>query len=72
LQTSGLRVTADCEVPVQVDGELIGRAREVVFGNEGPGHLRVVAPEEPIGSRFAEAVKVIVSWTKWKPLEVRA
>jgi len=50
----------------------MGRAREVNFGNEAPGRLRVIAPEEPIGSRFAEAVKAIVSWTKWKPLELKA
>lgn len=72
LQASGLRVIADREVPIQVDGELMGRAREVNFGNEAPGRLRVIAPEEPIGSRFAEAVKAIVSWTKWKPVELKA
>lgn len=72
LQASGLQVIADREVPVQVDGELMGRAREVVFGNGEPGRLRVIGPEEPIGGRFVEAVKAIVSWTKWKPLEVRA
>jgi YegS/Rv2252/BmrU family lipid kinase len=72
LQAHALRVTADREVPVQVDGELIGRAAEVVFGNQDPGRLRVLAPAEPIGSRFAEAVKAMVSWTKWKPLEQKA
>jgi hypothetical protein len=44
----------------------------VRFGNEAPGRLRVVAPEEPIGGRFAEAVKAIAAWTKWKPLELKA
>lgn len=69
LQAHSLCVTADREVPVQVDGELAGRWREVKFGNEAPGRLRVIAPEEPIGSRFVEAVKAMVSWTKWKPVE---
>jgi diacylglycerol kinase (ATP) len=72
LQAGGLRVLADREVPVQVDGELMGRAREVVFGAEEPGRLRVLAPEEPIGSRFVEALKVLVPWAKRKPLELKA
>ena len=69
LQAHSLRVTADREVPVQVDGELAGRWQEVKFGNEDPGRLRVIAPEEPIGSRFVETMKAMVSWTKWKPVE---
>lgn len=72
LQTPGLLVTADREVPVQVDGELMGRCMKVEFGNEDPGRLRVIAPAEPVGSRFAEAVKAMVSWTKWKPVEQKA
>lgn len=72
LQAHALRVTADREVPVQVDGELMGRCSEVIFGNKDPGRLRVLAPEEPIGSRFAEAVKAMVSWTKKKPAEQKA
>lgn len=69
LQTHSLRVIADREVPVQVDGELAGRWTEVKFTNNDPGRLRVIAPAEPIGSRFAEAVKGMISWTKWKPVE---
>lgn len=72
LQAGGLRVVADREVPVQVDGELMGRAREVVFGALEPGRLRVLAPEEPIGGRFAEAIKALVPWSKRKPMESRA
>ncbi len=72
LQAHSLTVTADREVPVQVDGELAGRWKEVKFGNEDPGRLRVIAPEEPIGSRFAESVKAMVAWTKWKPVEQKA
>ncbi|MCW1885965.1 diacylglycerol kinase family lipid kinase [Luteolibacter flavescens] len=72
LQAHSLRVTADREVPVQVDGELVGRCREVAFGNQDPGRLRVLAPEEPIGSRFVEAVKSMVSWTKWKPQDQKS
>ncbi len=72
LQARSIRVAADREVPLQVDGELAGRAREVVIGDENPGRLRVVAPEEPIGSRFVEAMKAMVSWTKKKPQELKA
>lgn len=72
LQAHALKVTADREVPVQVDGELAGRWTEVKFGNEDPGRLRVIAPAEPIGSRFAESVKAMVAWTKWKPVEQKA
>ncbi len=72
MQARSIRVTADREVPLQVDGELAGRAREVVIGDENPGRLRVVAPEEPIGSRFVEAMKAMVSWTKKKPQEIKA
>jgi diacylglycerol kinase (ATP) len=72
MQAHSLLVTADREVPVQVDGELVGRCKEVAFGNKDPGRLKVLAPEEPIGSRFVEAVKAMVSWTKWKPVEQKA
>ena len=72
LQAHALTVTADREVPVQVDGELAGRWNTVEFGNKDPGRLRVLAPAEPIGSRFAEAVKAMVAWTKWKPVEQKA
>jgi YegS/Rv2252/BmrU family lipid kinase len=72
LQSPSIRVLADREVPVQVDGELSGRAREVIIGDENPDSLRVIAPEEPKGSRFVEVVKSIVTWPKRKPLEQRA
>lgn len=71
-QARGIQVAADREVPLQVDGELIGRARDVIIGGERPGRLRVLAPSEPIGSRFAEAMKSMVGWTKRKPQEIRA
>lgn len=72
LQAHSLKVTADRDVPVQVDGELAGRWKQVIFGNPDPGRLRVLAPAEPIGSRFVEAVKAMVSWTKKRPAEPKA
>ncbi|HVJ45259.1 MAG TPA: diacylglycerol kinase family protein [Luteolibacter sp.] len=59
-------VRANREVPVEVDGELLGRYDEVKFA-AGSRKLRVIAPETPEGSRFAEAVKALVQWTRRPP-----
>lgn len=68
-QADGFTVRAEREVPVQVDGELLGRAREVRFA-EIPQRLRVIAPEEPQGSRFVEVMKaVMMPWPK-RPVEL--
>jgi diacylglycerol kinase family enzyme len=68
-QADGFTVRAEREVPVQVDGELLGRAREVRFV-EIPQRLRVIAPEEPQGSRFVEVMKaVMMPWPK-RPVEL--
>lgn len=69
LQTGSLRVKADREVPLEVDGEFVGRTDAVDFRPAERGLLRVLAPREPIGSRFEEAVKAITAWTKkpWGP-----
>ena len=64
IQAESLRVTADREVPLEVDGELIGRTNEVVFSDDKPEKLRVLAPREPIGTRFEEALKSMMAWTK--------
>lgn len=66
-QTEGLTVTADREVPLEVDGELIGRASQVRFSDDQPEKLRVMAPREPIGTRFEEALKAMMPWIKKKP-----
>jgi diacylglycerol kinase (ATP) len=62
-QSESFTVRADREVPLEVDGEWAGRFREVSF-RESPHRLRVLAPAEPIGSRFAEALKVLLPWTR--------
>lgn len=64
IQAESLRVTADREVPLEVDGELVGRTNEVLFCDEKPDRLRVLAPREPIGTRFEEALKSMMAWTK--------
>ena len=60
VQAESLVVRADREVPLEVDGELVGRTHEVVFGNQQPDRLRVLAPREPLGSRFEEAMKTFI------------
>jgi diacylglycerol kinase (ATP) len=61
-QCEDFTVLAEREVPVQVDGELLGRADEVSF-RESARRLRVIAPEEPVhGSRFVEVVTSVMLW----------
>ena len=60
-QTGELTVRADCEVPVQVDGEWIGRFAEVRF-KQSACHLRVLAPELAPAGRSAENR---MSWLPW-------
>lgn len=64
IQAESLKVTADREVPLEVDGELVGRTNEVVFCDDKPERLRVLAPREPIGTRFEEVLKSMMAWTK--------
>ncbi|MEP4078872.1 diacylglycerol/lipid kinase family protein [Haloferula sp.] len=63
-QTEYLEVTADRTVPLEVDGELVGRTDHVVFRDDQPERLRVLAPREPIGTRFEESLKAMMAWTK--------
>ncbi|MEM1083853.1 MAG: diacylglycerol kinase family protein [Verrucomicrobiota bacterium] len=63
-QTESLEVKADRKVPLEVDGELVGRTDHVVFMDDQPERLRVMAPREPIGTRFEEALKSMMAWTK--------
>lgn len=62
-QTEEFIVRADREVPVEVDGELIGRFSEVRF-METANRLRVIAPEEPVAGGFADAVKSLLQWPR--------
>ncbi len=69
LQTSEFMVHSDREVPVQVDGEWIGRFRQVHF-IETPHRLRVLAPEEPFVGGFSDAVKSLLQWPR-RPVELQ-
>lgn len=68
-QADDFIVRADREVPVEVDGELIGRSSEVRFV-ETADRLRVIAPEEPMAGGFADAVKSLLSWPR-RPAELQ-
>ncbi len=61
-------VRADRDVPVEVDGELLGRFQEIRF-TESSRRLRVLAPEGPAGGRFADALKAMLQWPR-KPAEL--
>jgi diacylglycerol kinase family enzyme len=63
LQASSFRVTCEREVPVEVDGELLGRATLVEFG-ETERRLRVLAPERPVRSVFEDAMEALTAWTR--------
>jgi YegS/Rv2252/BmrU family lipid kinase len=66
LQTAAFVVRADGEVPVEVDGELLGRFREVHFA-ETTSHLRVIAPEWPLRSGFGTTLTNLFKWTRRAP-----
>ena len=56
-------VTAEREVPVEVDGEWLGRFSEVRFA-ESANRLRVIAPEAPLAGGFADSVKSLLQWPR--------
>ncbi len=62
-QAEEFTVRADREVPVEVDGEWIGRFREVRFA-ETAHRLRVLAPEEPLVGGFSETLRALLSWPR--------
>ena len=65
-QTGDLTVRADREVPVEVDGELSGRAAEVRFA-ETAHCLRVIAPENPPAGNLAGGWLSCLSWPRKQP-----
>jgi YegS/Rv2252/BmrU family lipid kinase len=66
VQTESFTVHAEREVPVEVDGEWIGRFSEVRF-QETASRLRVFAPEGPLAGNFAEALKSLLQWPRRQP-----
>lgn len=55
-RASRFTVRCDREVPVEVDGEWLGRFPQAEF-RQRPGRLRVLAPEEAAAGGFAETLK---------------
>lgn len=60
-QAECITVKADRDVPVEIDGELLGRFKEITFC-ETSSRLRVLAPEKPCGTPFTDAVKMLLQW----------
>ncbi|MGB0776033.1 MAG: diacylglycerol/lipid kinase family protein [Akkermansiaceae bacterium] len=60
LQAKSFRVECDRGVPMEVDGEFVGRVDEVSLV-PAQRKLRVVAPENPKESVFASVVKTLVN-----------
>lgn len=65
-QAEEFTVKSKQEVPVEVDGELLGRYSEVNF-SAASCRLRVVAPETGTSSRFVDAVRSLLQWTRRPP-----
>jgi len=57
VQAAEFKVVSDRDVPIEVDGEYLGRHTEVSFSSTG-SQLNVLAPKEPIGG-FTKV------WTEW-------
>ena len=68
-QAESFIVRADREVPVEVDGEWIGRFSEIRFADTS-NRLRVIAPQEPLSGGFAEMVRSLLQWPK-RPAELQ-
>jgi diacylglycerol kinase (ATP) len=63
VQAKSLQVECAREVPLEADGELLGRVSRVEFAPAAK-NLRVLAPEVPQATRFGDSVRAIKNWTK--------
>ena len=66
LQTPGFVVRADGEVPVEVDGEWLGRFREVHFA-QASSRLRVITPEAPLHHGHGPGLRRFFPWQRRSP-----
>jgi len=62
-QAEAFTVRAEKDMPVEVDGELLGRFNEVRFA-ESRHRLRVIAPQVQPGSHFVESIKSLLQWPR--------
>lgn len=65
-QTDSFSVTADREVPLEVDGEWVGRHQRVEF-RESSSRLRVMAPDGPVSGNFTQLIKTVLRWPGKEP-----
>ncbi len=65
VQAAEFKVVADRDVPIEVDGEYLGRHTEVSFSSTG-SKLKVLAPKEPIGG----FIKVWKDWVQNIPRKI--
>ncbi len=68
LQAGRFSVNCDREVPVEVDGEWLGRSKEVCF-RAAEQRLRVLAPEVAPAGWFEEMLKALTPWARKPQLE---
>lgn len=59
MQAGGYRIECESEVPVEADGEFIGREREISLV-PAKRKLRVIAPETPVDGVFTSILKTLV------------
>jgi len=71
VQTESFTVTAEREVPVEVDGEWIGRFAEVRF-KQTASRLQVFAPAEEMAGNFADVMKSVLQWQRRQPATATA
>jgi len=69
-QAASFTVRCASETPVEVDGEWLGRFREIHF-TESARHLRVLAPPQAPGGHFVEAIRSLVHWPS-QPAELQS
>lgn len=65
LQADSFTVISDREVPIQVDGEYLGRSKEVKFAPT-EHKLKVLAPQEPVGG----FTKIWLDWVQKLPRKI--
>ena len=65
LQAASFTVVSEKDVPLEVDGEYVGRAEKVSFTSTGH-KLKVLAPEEPVGG----FTKVWMDWVQNLPRKI--
>jgi YegS/Rv2252/BmrU family lipid kinase len=62
-QAREFTVRSAAGLPLQVDGEWIGRFSEIRFA-ERPHRLRVIAPEAPVVGGFPDVMKTLLHWPR--------